>query len=428
MSRVVILGGGIAGMSAAHELIERGFRVDVYDAQEAVGKIPFPEKDTPDSVQFPSSQAFQVFAGFSRHTFDVMRRTPIGHGRSVADNLLLAQRLYVTKNGSIPLAALKRFPSSRAALRRIIRSVYSTDPPLKEKDLTVFSDNLWQLFTSCKERRKDIYERIRWAQFMAPLSQTEERAVDCYQTYLIRGLARLFVHAPPEQMSAKMGGDLILHLLLSMRWPECKGERILNGTLNDAWLAPWYKYLEEKGVQFHAGSEVVHLHCDAASKKITHATLRESQSGKTQKLEADFFICAVPVTEMSTLINPEMVRVDETLADIQQLAAYRPLNEGIQYYLRQAAAIPDKHIICLHTPWELSVTAPHQFWPEAKWVSYGNGNIRGMLAVTISAWDTPGFNGKSASECSFPEVVEEVWDQLERTFNTTGPVLSKEMR
>lgn len=29
--KVAILGGGVAGMSAAHELIERGFDVDVYD-------------------------------------------------------------------------------------------------------------------------------------------------------------------------------------------------------------------------------------------------------------------------------------------------------------------------------------------------------------------------------------------------------------
>ena len=29
--KVVILGGGVAGMSAAHELIERGFDVEVYE-------------------------------------------------------------------------------------------------------------------------------------------------------------------------------------------------------------------------------------------------------------------------------------------------------------------------------------------------------------------------------------------------------------
>ena len=32
-NKVVILGGGVAGMSAAHELIERGFEVEVFERQ-----------------------------------------------------------------------------------------------------------------------------------------------------------------------------------------------------------------------------------------------------------------------------------------------------------------------------------------------------------------------------------------------------------
>jgi len=35
--KVVILGGGVAGMSAAHELAERGFDVAVYEARNLPG-------------------------------------------------------------------------------------------------------------------------------------------------------------------------------------------------------------------------------------------------------------------------------------------------------------------------------------------------------------------------------------------------------
>ena len=37
MGRVAVLGGGIGGLTAAHELIERGFEVDVYEASDDVG-------------------------------------------------------------------------------------------------------------------------------------------------------------------------------------------------------------------------------------------------------------------------------------------------------------------------------------------------------------------------------------------------------
>ena len=35
--RVVILGGGVAGMSAAHELVERGFEVEVFEQRDLPG-------------------------------------------------------------------------------------------------------------------------------------------------------------------------------------------------------------------------------------------------------------------------------------------------------------------------------------------------------------------------------------------------------
>jgi uncharacterized protein with NAD-binding domain and iron-sulfur cluster len=36
-SRVIILGGGVAGMSAAHELVERGFEVVVFERRDIAG-------------------------------------------------------------------------------------------------------------------------------------------------------------------------------------------------------------------------------------------------------------------------------------------------------------------------------------------------------------------------------------------------------
>ncbi|MCA9498968.1 MAG: NAD(P)-binding protein, partial [Nitrospira sp.] len=37
LKKVIILGGGVGGMSAAHELIERGFEVEVYARQNIPG-------------------------------------------------------------------------------------------------------------------------------------------------------------------------------------------------------------------------------------------------------------------------------------------------------------------------------------------------------------------------------------------------------
>jgi protoporphyrinogen oxidase len=37
VNKVIVLGGGVAGLSAAHELMERGFQVKVYEKHEVAG-------------------------------------------------------------------------------------------------------------------------------------------------------------------------------------------------------------------------------------------------------------------------------------------------------------------------------------------------------------------------------------------------------
>ena len=50
--------------------------------------------------------------------------------------------------------------------------------------------------------------------------------------------------------------------------------------------------------------------------------------------------------------------------------------------------------------------------------AHGDGNVRGILSVDISNWQTPGFNGKKAVECTWEEIKEEVWNQIKPGVNT----------
>ena len=68
--KVIVLGGGVAGMSAAHELVERGFEVEVYDRNKNYvgGKarsVNVPETNTQDSEKYlPGEHGFRFFPGF----------------------------------------------------------------------------------------------------------------------------------------------------------------------------------------------------------------------------------------------------------------------------------------------------------------------------------------------------------------------------
>src|ERR1043166_3714286 len=91
MTRVAILGGGVAGLTAAHELAERGFEVVVLEARDIPGgkarSLPVPGSGTGGRADLPAEHGFRFFPGFYQHIPDTMRRIPFGHNATVYENL-----------------------------------------------------------------------------------------------------------------------------------------------------------------------------------------------------------------------------------------------------------------------------------------------------------------------------------------------------
>src|SRR3954465_3489608 len=100
---VAILGGGVAGLSAAHELAERGFSVDIYERKPVFGgkarSIPVAGSGVDGRADLPGEHGFRFFPGFYRHVTDTMRRIPYGAHGSTYDNLAVATRMLLAAAG-----------------------------------------------------------------------------------------------------------------------------------------------------------------------------------------------------------------------------------------------------------------------------------------------------------------------------------------
>ena len=100
--KVVVLGGGIAGMSAAHELVERGFKVEVYEIKSIPGgkarSIPKLNSGVDGRKDLPGEHGFRFFPRFYKHVTDTMKRIPDQTtGKSVYDNLTQTSRLEIAR-------------------------------------------------------------------------------------------------------------------------------------------------------------------------------------------------------------------------------------------------------------------------------------------------------------------------------------------
>src|SRR5919198_4930061 len=103
MPRVAILGGGVAGLTAAHELAERGFEVVVLEQRDIPGgkarSLPVPGSGTGGRAHLPAEHGFRFFPGFYQHLPDTMRRIPAGAGRSVFERLAFPSRILLAQAG-----------------------------------------------------------------------------------------------------------------------------------------------------------------------------------------------------------------------------------------------------------------------------------------------------------------------------------------
>jgi uncharacterized protein with NAD-binding domain and iron-sulfur cluster len=430
-SKVAVLGGGVAGMSAAHELAERGFSVDVYERQPCYVGGKARSVDVPDTGQdgrpdLPGEHGFRFFPGFYRHVTDTMKRIPYGTNRQgVFDNLVASRRVLLTRFGRPPLPTLVNFPQSLSDLKLLLQDLAGVDTGLTSSDMHLFAHSLWRILTSSYERRQQVYERMSWWQFM----QTDEQrhrdgiAPDApfpYEIYCVGGLTHSLVAAQPKLMSVKTGGDILLQLLLLAANPAAHTDRILTGPTNEVWLNPWLQHLTTKlGVRFHRHCFAKRFDCDPFGQRITAAYVCYGEDTKEVRIEADYYVAAVPVERMAQLINPDMLAVDGTLDFIRVLAApaTQALNwmNGIQYYLNVDVPLTPGHVICLDSPWALTGISQAQFWPQHPLSGYGDGQVKGLISVDVSNWFEKGLNGKAASECHLPEIAKEVWEELKKS-------------
>src|SRR4051794_16057467 len=115
--RVLVLGGGVAGLSAAHELVERGFEVEVHEAKPVAGgkarTIYVPHTGADGRPDLPGEHGFRFFPSFYQHLPDTMKRIPVaGQRQGVYDNLVQASEFLIDAGPQTALRFLVRFPRS----------------------------------------------------------------------------------------------------------------------------------------------------------------------------------------------------------------------------------------------------------------------------------------------------------------------------
>jgi uncharacterized protein with NAD-binding domain and iron-sulfur cluster len=426
--RVAVLGAGVAGLTAAHELAERRCDVTVFENRPEPGgkarSMMVKRTGTGGRSDLPGEHGFRFFPGFYRHLPDTMQRIPYRDG-TVFDNLVPASRITIARRGGSEIVLPAHLPLSPWDVGLVLEALFRGGNEVSPADIAFFAERLVTLLRACDERRFREFEEESWWDFSGARARSRQ-----YQKFLADGLTRTLVAAKATEMSARTGGYILLQLLSNLTKVGKHIDRVLNGPTSEVWLGPWVRYLQSLGVDFRCNTRVVHLDC-AGSRidRIWTTTPASSKPGRPRHdHEFDYYVVALPleilVPEVVAvrdpswgpgLLNDELIKADPGLGELHNLET-RWMN-GVMFYLRKDVPLGRGHTIYIDSEWALTSISQQQFWPDVDLSRRGDGRVKGILSVDVSDWTAPGTTGKPAMQCSQQEVAREVWTQLREHLN-----------
>jgi uncharacterized protein with NAD-binding domain and iron-sulfur cluster len=431
--RVAVLGGGVSGLSAAHELAERGYAVTVYEYYDALGgkarSMDVPGTGGGGRRPLPGEHGFRFFPGFYRNLPDTMRRIPVpGNPGGVHDNLRGGTEALFARGAGrpdlhFPLRRLTTLPApgdiTPSWLRDQILSVLDLGTHLPAHEAAYFADRLLVHLTSCDARREDQWEKVAWWDFIRAGEMSRE-----YQVLLGIGQTRNLVATRAEIASTRTVGRVIVEALLL--WGllgrgmdgDADVDRVLNAPTSEAWIDPWERHLRSLGVEFVLGTQVREVVYEGG--RVTGVRVSARDGGAQRTVTADHYVSAMPVEHARATWGRALRAADPQLGRCDALKT--DWMTGVMFYMRGPTPVVHGHVNCMDSPWAVTAVGQAQFWDGRDFArDYGDGQAHDCLSTIVSEWDKPGIlYGKTARECTREEIVAELWAQLKDGLNDPG--------
>jgi hypothetical protein len=304
---VAVLGAGIAGLTAAHELAERGFDVTVYEAREdeRVGLSPDGADSHPpvklgglaasqystvgthdgspaELRPFPGRRGgprrpgravagehgFRFFPAYYLHTWDLFQRIPVYQrtataggvtwtptSRTVMDNVRRVITQGTTVNGKPSVVFPREAPRSPAEFLGILSQLAGLGFSMRDVS-TFMSRVLRYLVTSPLRRARELQNLSAYDFFVGRDDATGARRFSYtarFDEYLLE-MPRVLAAFDSRWGDARTNLTTYLQLQLQMDRRDNKADGVLNGPTTESWFDHWYRHLTYLGVHFVRGA------------------------------------------------------------------------------------------------------------------------------------------------------------------------------
>lgn len=413
--RVIIMGGGIGGLTVAHELAEKGeFDIEIIEKNETCGGKARSYRIETDEGQLPAEHGLHFFPASETNLFRTLKKIP--HSNStVYDNLIDSTESEIVSEDSKPLPMYGGGFKGYSSFKEILRTFTSLNNALKPGELRFLASKLWEFGKTPKEQRSK-YDELTWWEFIEAEkhSQTYQDIMGDYMTQGIVG-----VHS--QEASASSMSKMVIQLGFDIINPFKDAHRVMNGPFQEQWMEPWTTYLEDQGVDIARSTEVKSIETDKGSLE----SVKIEKDGEEIVKTADYYVGALPIPALQESLDSDAIDSSKELSKIEEIRKAVSWINGVQIFLKEEISSNEGHVIYMESPWELTSICQSQFWDVP--VSSENSDVEDVMSIIIADWEAEGDKvEKSARECTQEELKTEILYQINKA-QTTQKNISRDI-
>ena len=383
-TKIVILGGGLGGLSVAHNLINRGFKdITLYEKNENTGGLARSNRLTKYDTR-PIERSWRIVGKGYYNMRQTLREIPTRNG-TIENRLIDLVDVWFIIN------------SACVKMNVSITTIFALIGHLKTlcwTDIVNVSKAYLYGLTACKERI-DTHDDEYWEDFVGSLSSD-------IHMLLVESFGPVFGVDPH-----KVNASSALRALENVSVVNPGHNQVMDQPWDTGLFKPWERYLKEKGVVLLTNTTITKI--DIKNDKITRIkyAIGENPIDEYEDKADVYFIC-LPVEQSHSLLKHSKLgpSLDNLKTNSSQLMAGLAIYFDERIYMeeiRTAVYVP-------HTPWRIIIEPCGAIWNQDVYKEYGVGDI---WFVTI---DCPECKGtlfkKSFKDCSVYETKKEVMHQI----------------
>ncbi len=300
---VLILGGGLAGLTAAKRLTDKGFQVKVLEKREIFGgKVSAWKDEEGDWIE----SGTHCFFGAYSVLYDLMKEIKTDHAVDWKEH----QLTYTLEGGKHFTFNTWDLPSPLHLLPAIVKNGY-----FSFGEMAAFAKSLIPLALK-KDKYPPTQDHLTFAEWAH-----EKKFGNRLLEKMFRPMALALKFIPPEEISAKIILDVTETFY---RIPDASRMGFLIGSPQEYLTQPLIDYSASKGAIFKNRTVVEELLFDGT--EINGVQLHNGEI-----LTADYYLCALPIHNLKKVLPESLKQHDPFFGNLDKLEGVPVISAQIWY-------------------------------------------------------------------------------------------------